>query len=268
MKFLLKRSSILILLALVIISVGCRKNPGGPPVVPLPTSNIPGPAQPPNVGQPPTITLRADNTAITAGQSATLTYTATNATTVRIDPGVGAVQPATGGTRQVTPTAATTYTATANGPGGTAVSAGVTITVNPVARAATPPPASTAVTPTPNRSLDVIFTQQMVPILFDYDKSNIRPGEESKLLSAAAWLKQNATLRFEIQGHADERGGQEYNIALGDERAAAVKRYLAGQGIAENRMTTASYGEERPICREQTEGCFQENRRAAFTRIP
>ena len=108
----------------------------------------------------------------------------------------------------------------------------------------------------------------MVSILFDYDKATIRPGEESKLLTNATWLKQNPTVRFTIEGHADERGSQEYNIALGDERAAAVMKFLAAQGIAENRMKTISYGEERPSCREQTEVCFQQNRRAAFAWIP
>jgi peptidoglycan-associated lipoprotein len=266
MKFLLKRSSILILLALVVVSVGCRKSVSSP-VVPLPTPPVPPPPPPPNPGLPPTITLRVDNPAITAGQSATLTYAATNATTVTIDPGVGAVTPATGGTRQVTPTAATTYTATAIGPGGRATTAGVTVIVNP--RAATPPATPPTTTPpAPRPDVGNIFTQQMVPILFDYDKSNIRADQESRLLSGAAWLKQNATVRFQIEGHADERGGQEYNIALADERAATVRRYLASQGIAENRMTTVSFGEERPVCREQTEGCFQQNRRAAFTRIP
>jgi peptidoglycan-associated lipoprotein len=108
----------------------------------------------------------------------------------------------------------------------------------------------------------------MVPILFDYDKATIRASEESKLLNNAAWLKQNPSVRFQIEGHADERGSQEYNIALGDERAAAVKKFLAGQGIAENRMTTISYGEERPACRDGSEDCFQRNRRAAFVRTP
>lgn len=107
----------------------------------------------------------------------------------------------------------------------------------------------------------------MQPILFDYDKATIRPGEESKLLAEAAYLKQNPTLRFSIEGHADERGSQEYNVALGDERSAAVRKFLAAQGIAENRMMPISYGEERPICRQQTESCFQDNRRAAFTLI-
>ena len=108
----------------------------------------------------------------------------------------------------------------------------------------------------------------MVPVLFDFDKYDIRRSEESKLLSMAAWLKQNATVRFTIEGHADERGSQEYNIALSDERANAVRKYFSSQGIAETRMTTVPYGEERPVCREQNEDCWQKNRRAAFVRVP
>jgi len=147
----------------------------------------------------------------------------------------------------------------------------VNVVVNPVA--APPPPPPPPPPPvnrgnTSTKTLDQIFTETMVPILFDYDKATIRPTEESKLLNNAAWLKQNPTVKFQIEGHADERGSQEYNIALGDERAAAVKKFLAGQGIADARMSTISYGEERPACREQTEGCWQQNRRAAFVRVP
>jgi peptidoglycan-associated lipoprotein len=116
--------------------------------------------------------------------------------------------------------------------------------------------------------LDQLFTETIVPILFDYDKATLRPGEESKLLNNAAWLKQNPSVRFRIEGHADERGSQEYNVALGDERAAVVKKFLAGQGIADARMEMISYGEEKPACREQTEDCWQKNRRAAFTKMP
>ena len=117
---------------------------------------------------------------------------------------------------------------------------------------------------TTNRSIEQIFMDTMQPILFDYDKATIRPGEESKLLGQAAYLKQNPAIKFTIEGHADERGSQEYNVALGDERAAAVRKFLAGQGIAENRMNPTSFGEERPACRDQNEDCFQKNRRAAF----
>jgi peptidoglycan-associated lipoprotein len=86
-----------------------------------------------------------------------------------------------------------------------------------------PPPVNRGNTST--KTLDQLFTETMVPILFDYDKATIRPAEESKLLNNAAWLKQNPTVKFQIEGHADERGSQEYNIALGDERAAAVKKF-------------------------------------------
>jgi peptidoglycan-associated lipoprotein len=106
----------------------------------------------------------------------------------------------------------------------------------------------------------------MTPILFDYDKANIRADQETRLRTIAAWLKQALGESFTIEGHADERGGQEYNIALGDERAAATKKFLVAQGIAESRMQTVSFGEERPACRAETEDCWQMNRRAAFQR--
>jgi peptidoglycan-associated lipoprotein len=131
-----------------------------------------------------------------------------------------------------------------------------------------PPPPVRNNPPPPAKTLDQLFAETIVPILFDYDKATIRPTEESKLLNNAAWLKQNPTVKFQIEGHADERGSQEYNIALGDERAAAVKKFLAGQGIADARMSTISYGEERPACHVQSEDCWQQNRRAAFVRVP
>jgi peptidoglycan-associated lipoprotein len=129
-------------------------------------------------------------------------------------------------------------------------------------------PSAPAPTPPPGRTLDQIFNDTMRPILFDYDKATIRADQVRNLLNSAAWLKQNPNVRLNIEGHADERGGQEYNIALGDERAAAVKKFLADQGITDARMNTVSYGEERPSCRVESESCWQENRRAAFSRIP
>jgi peptidoglycan-associated lipoprotein len=108
----------------------------------------------------------------------------------------------------------------------------------------------------------------MSEVLFDYDRYEIRSDQQERLLSMATFLKQNPSFRFRIEGNADERGSQEYNIALGDERASSVMRFLSTQGVAENRMTTVSYGEERPVCRDQDESCWQKNRRAAFVRIP
>ena len=90
-----------------------------------------------------------------------------------------------------------------------------------------------------------------------------------ELLAANAQaLNSKPNLKFTIEGHCDERGSEEYNLALGDRRANAVKQYLIGQGIAESRFNSVSYGEERPVCHEQSEDCYQRNRRAVFTRIP
>jgi peptidoglycan-associated lipoprotein len=104
--------------------------------------------------------------------------------------------------------------------------------------------------------------------LFDYDKSDIRADQVSRLQGNATWLRANPNVRFTVQGHADERGSQEYNLGLGDRRANAVKEFLSGQGIADNRINIVSFGEERPACQDQTEGCYQRNRRAAFQRNP
>jgi peptidoglycan-associated lipoprotein len=106
----------------------------------------------------------------------------------------------------------------------------------------------------------------MQSILFDYDKADIRDSENGKLQTAVTFLKSNASVRLTIEGHCDERGSEQYNQALGERRANAVKQFLLSQGVAENRISTISYGEERPICKEQTEECFAKNRRAAFTR--
>jgi peptidoglycan-associated lipoprotein len=259
----LVRSRQLILLLLLVaatVSFSCRRNPPPPPVADAPP---PPPTPPPPA---PTITLTANPATITAGQSTTLTWQATNATTVTLDQGLGNV--AASGTRQVSPNASVTYNATATGPGGKAsVPARVTVNAAPA-----PPPPTTggkvAPPPPPPAAdpLDVQFERLLgnQPILFDYDSSSIRSSEVSKLQGHAAFLQKNPGLRFTIEGHADERGSQEYNVGLADERAASVMKFLADQGIAANRMTTISYGEERPVCTTPDEACYQRNRRAAF----
>jgi peptidoglycan-associated lipoprotein len=84
------------------------------------------------------------------------------------------------------------------------------------------------------------------------------------LRANADWLKTNATARVQIEGHCDERGTAEYNMALGAKRAQTAMDYLATLGIAANRLSTISYGEEVPLCKEQTEECWARNRRARF----
>ncbi|GAB4483962.1 MAG: hypothetical protein OHK006_06830 [Thermodesulfovibrionales bacterium] len=101
-------------------------------------------------------------------------------------------------------------------------------------------------------------------ILFDYDKYNVKDSYKPVLQAVASFLQKNAGAKVAIEGHCDERGTNEYNLALGDRRAKAVADALAALGVAGNRMETVSYGEEKPVCTAQTEECWQKNRRAHF----
>jgi peptidoglycan-associated lipoprotein len=96
---------------------------------------------------------------------------------------------------------------------------------------------------------------------FDYDKAELRPDARNALATDAGWLKKYTSTRLLIEGHCDERGTEEYNMALGDRRASAVKEYLASLGVNAGRVQTVSYGKERPFCSQDTESCWQENRR-------
>jgi len=101
-------------------------------------------------------------------------------------------------------------------------------------------------------------------IYFDFDKYEIRPGDALILEENAKWLKASADTVVLIEGHCDERGTNEYNLALGERRAKATQNYLVSLGIAASRITTISYGEERPVCTERAESCWAQNRRAHF----
>lgn len=99
-------------------------------------------------------------------------------------------------------------------------------------------------------------------VFFDFDGSDIRPDGAATLQKQAAWLKRYASVTLTIEGHCDERGTREYNLALGARRASATKEYLIGQGISASRLETISYGKEKPMCVESSEGCWAQNRRA------
>jgi len=100
-------------------------------------------------------------------------------------------------------------------------------------------------------------------VYFDFDKYDIRPADAKILDENAGWLKRNDTLVL-IEGHCDERGTNEYNLALGERRAKSAMNYLVSQGVQASRITIISYGEERPTCNEKTEECWAKNRRAHF----
>jgi len=102
----------------------------------------------------------------------------------------------------------------------------------------------------------------LADVHFDYDRYDLAEQERSTLQQNAQWLKQNAAAKVEIEGHCDDRGTVEYNLALGAKRAKSVKDYLVTLGIAGDRLSTISYGEELPLCHEENESCWQRNRRA------
>jgi peptidoglycan-associated lipoprotein len=101
-------------------------------------------------------------------------------------------------------------------------------------------------------------------IHFEFDKYDIRRVDEMILQGIAAWLKEHDAKRVLIEGHCDERGTNEYNMALGEQRALAARRFLVGLGIGSDRLTTISYGEERPLALGSNEEAWARNRRAHF----
>lgn len=102
------------------------------------------------------------------------------------------------------------------------------------------------------------------PIYFDYDKYNLKPPAVAKLDKTADWLSKNAAVKIQIEGNCDERGTNEYNIALGDRRANSARDYLSKMGISADRLSTISYGEERPADPGHNEEAWAKNRRDDF----
>jgi peptidoglycan-associated lipoprotein len=105
---------------------------------------------------------------------------------------------------------------------------------------------------------------QLEDIHFDFDRYEIRRRDAKVLDGTVQWLKTNPTVFLLIEGHCDERGTTEYNMALGERRARVTMNFLVGQGIQASRMTTVTYGKERPLCSEKNERCWNKNRRAHF----
>src|SRR5436189_3550718 len=114
------------------------------------------------------------------------------------------------------------------------------------------------------RDAEALRTSVISVINFDFDKSDLRDDAKANLDAKIPILLANSNVAIRISGHADERGSSEYNLALGQRRAAAAKRYLVERGRAEARVETTSFGEERPVCTESNEACWAQNRRDEF----
>ncbi len=135
----------------------------------------------------------------------------------------------------------------------------------PAAAAPAPaPPAAAAPAPPPAAPKEFAPNAALRPIHFDFDKSNIRPGDEHILDANAGWLRDNRSQLLLIEGHADDRGTSDYNLALGERRATSTRSFLVSRGVGSDRITIVSYGEEKPLCTAQTEACWAQNRRAMF----
>jgi peptidoglycan-associated lipoprotein len=217
-----------------LLSTGCAKKaaqaqpPASPPAPPSPTA-----------------TLAANPAVIQQGQTTTLTWQTSNASDITIE-GVGTL-PASG-SRTVTPSESTTYNLVAKGPGGT-TDASARVTVNRAMASSSAGPSDAD-----------LFAKNVKDVYFDYDKADIRPSEERKTEGNVAFFQDHQTVKFLIEGHCDDRGSEEYNLALGTSRAESVKQSLVQHGVSADRIRTISYGKERPFCTEDNEQCWQLNR--------
>jgi peptidoglycan-associated lipoprotein len=236
----LKSAATVVVLAAVMMFGACHKKTAPPPPPPPPPAAS------------PTASISVSPDTVEKGQSATLTWQTSNATDVSID-GIGAVQPS--GSQQVSPTDSATYHLTAKGAGGTQeATARLTVTQPP------PPPAPSA----PSATEADLFAQSIKDIYFEYDKADLRGDQQASVQADAQFLNQHSGINFTIEGHCDERGSTEYNLALGDQRASAVKSALIATGVNASRIKTISYGKEKPFCSESNEACWQQNRRGHF----
>ena len=161
----------------------------------------------------------------------------------------------TTGVKTVTPTTTTTYHLVARGSGGTAdATAVVSVTAAPAVSV-----------PSTNMSAEEEFKANVQDAFFDYDTYDIRSDAQATLSHDASYLASHPTIKVVIGGYCDERGSDEYNLALGQNRASAAKTALVNAGVASARIRVVSYGKEKPFCSDSTEECWQQNRRAGFS---
>ena len=235
---------VLATLAVALISVvGCGKKKTST----MPPSNETAPTE----NGVPTAQLTATPTVISAGDQVQLRWATTNATSISID-GIGDVPSV--GVKTVTPSESTTYHLVARA-GSLTADASASVTVNS-------PPAISV--PSSSMSAEEEFNARVQPIFFDYDTYDIRGDAQAILAKNADYLNAHPEIKVVIGGYCDERGSDEYNLVLGQNRAEAAKTALVTAGIAADRIRVISYGKEKPFCSDSTEECWQLNRRDGF----
>lgn len=245
-----KFSRVVLPLSLAFLAfTGCHKK----------SSTVPSNALPPATsGSVPTATITADPSAIDAGQSVVLNWRTTNATSASID-GIGDVP--VNGTQTVSPANSTNFHLVVKGDGGT-TDASVRVTV----RVAQVPGGAGAGNGTEgDMGSEAAFHANVKDIFFAYDSYTIEADTQGIISEAAQYLQQHTAIRIVVGGYCDDRGSAEYNITLGENRANSAKTALVNAGISPNRIRVVSYGKERQFCTEDTDACWQQNRRDQFS---
>ena len=243
---------LLVLIMGLLVLPSCKRQPPPAARTPLPLPTPDRPADP-DLAPAPSVEITASPSTIAPREQTTLNWRSSNASSIVIDSGIGNVE--NSGSVVVSPRASTTYTAIATGPGGNARS-------------------STRVTVVPRndviQSTDIenlaraIAEGRVKPIFFDYDKAQLSGQARSTLETNARWFREFPGASVIIEGHCDERGTEEYNLALGDRRAQATRSYLVQLGIEMDRLKALSFGEERPFSPGHDEAAYRLNRRAHF----
>jgi peptidoglycan-associated lipoprotein len=248
------RSALLLAFTMAAVT-GCHKSTNAVnPATLGPTAAVTAPTP------APTATLAADPLAINLGQSVVLNWRTTDAAAVSID-GIGKVSP--NGTQTVSPSTSTNFHLVATGDGGT-VEANVRVTVR-VPEAPIAPVDTSSNQPNTDMGSEAAFHANVGDVYFDYDSDVLRPDGETAAAKAAAYLVAHPDIRIVIGGYCDDRGSAEYNLALGENRANAAKTALVNSGVAASRIRVVSYGKEKQFCTDETEACWQQNRRGQFS---
>jgi peptidoglycan-associated lipoprotein len=227
---------------MLLMAAGCHHHQAPAPVATAPA------VQPPATAPEASLTVSPDN--VQRGQQAELRWNTQHASTITID-GIGAVSAS--GSKTITPAESTTYHLVAKGEGGS-TEANARLTVS-----APPPPKAATI------SDDEQFRRSVKDIFFSYDNAAIRAEDQAAINADAQFLAAHPGMRLLIEGHCDERGSEDYNMALGQNRAGSVQQALLKAGISADRIRLISYGKERPFCTTaENESCWQQNRRAHF----
>jgi peptidoglycan-associated lipoprotein len=236
------------ILVLVVVAGACHKRtPAAVPTSVNPEAAAPPPPPPPAAS----CNLTAEPASVDLGKSVTVSWESHDATDLDLEPGAG--KQLARGSISITPQESTTYTLNVSGPGGKG-NCSVRVTV-----AVPPPPAGPSVK---EENVGGLAASALKDAFFDYDKADIRPDAQQALTADAEFLKAHPEVKITVEGYCDQRGSEEYNLGLGDRRATGAKNFLTDSGVTSERMSTISFGKDRPFCKEATEDCWQQNRRA------